>query len=196
MSASQYNILMIVSFALSGVFLMVAILLFFTLRIKSAMDELSGKKAKKQVSEIRKENAENKSRGYVPGIFNSRTERTTSSLSNSNEGSRRLKKATSKLSEEDKIKKIDDILDETGGTVVLSQDLLEPESEEETTVLGVQTEDEGTTLLGEEEGTTLLSEEDEGTTLLTEEKDIVEKKCNVIREITAFESKEFVDVED
>ena len=82
-------------------------------------------------------------------------------------------------------KKIDDILDESGGTVVLSQDLLESESEEETTILGVQTEEEGTTLLGEEEGTTLL----------TEEKDIVEKKCNVIREITVFEAKEYIDVE-
>lgn len=196
MSASLYNTLMIVSFAISGAFLLVAIILFFKLRIKSAMDELSGKKARKQVSEIRKENAETKSRGYVPGIFNSRTDRTTSSLAN--DGSRRLKKATSQLSEKDKIKKIDDILDEAGGTVVLSKDMIEPELEEGTTVLDVQSQDEGTTILAEDEGTTLLVEEDEGTTLLAEENDIVEKekKCNVLREITVFEAKEYIEVED
>ena len=185
MNATIYNILMIVSFALSGVSLIVAVIIFFRLRIKSVMDELSGKKARQQVSEIRKENAETKSRGYVPGIFNSRNERTTSSLAN--EGSRKLKRATSQLSEEDKTKDIDKLLDESGGTVVLSQDMLEPEDSEGTSILNVQSD---------EEGTTILTEDEEGTTLLTEEKDIAnEKKCNVLREITVFEAKEYIEVE-
>lgn len=69
---------MIVSFALSGVFLAVAILLFFKLKIKSAVDELSGKKSRRQVEEIRKENIATKSMGYVPGIFKNRNDKTTS----------------------------------------------------------------------------------------------------------------------
>lgn len=186
MNATTYTILMIVSFALSGVFLIVAILLFFLLRIKSVMDELSGKKAREQVSEIMKENSGTKSRGYVPGIFNARSERITSSLAN--EGSKKLKKATSQLSEKENNKRIDELLDESGGTVVLSQDMVEPENDEGTTVLGVQTG---------EEGTTILVDEDEGTTLLTEENDIAEKakKCNLLREITVFEAKEYIEVE-
>ena len=80
MNATTYNILMIVSFALSGVFLAVAILLFFKLKIKSAMDELSGKKSRKQVEEIRKENISTKSRGYVPGILKKGNDKTTNSL--------------------------------------------------------------------------------------------------------------------
>ena len=77
-------------------------------------------------------------------------------------------------------------MDESGGTVVLSQDMVEPENDEGTTVLGVQTGDEGTTI---------LVAEDEGTTLLAEENVIAEKKCNVLREITVFEAKEYIEVD-
>ena len=185
MNATTYNILMIVSFALSGVFLIVAVILFFKLKIKSAIDELSGKKSRKQVAEIQKENASTKSRGYVPGIFKDRNDRTTSSLSDG--GSRKLKRGTSKLSKEDTMEKLDEIVDNSGGTVVLSEPSGEPGWDEGTSVLGV----------GQDfEGTTLLSEEDEGTTLLNEETNANDnrKKCTVIREIIVKESEDFLTV--
>ncbi len=185
MNASIYNILMIVSFALCGVFLIVAIILFFKLRIKSAIDELSGKKSRKQVAEIRKENEANKSRGYVPGIFKDRNDKTTSSL---NEGSRRLRRNTAQLSQEESIAKIDEVLDPSGGTVVLNESMNDSGWEEGTSVLGE---------FDDYDGTTLLSEEDEGTTLLNEETIEREnaKKCIVIREITVNESDEYIKVE-
>ena len=185
MNASIYNILMIVSFALCGVFLIVAIILFFKLRIKSAIDELSGKKSRKQVAEIRKENEANKSRGYVPSIFKDRNDKTTTSL---NEGSRRLKRATAQLSREESTAEIDEILDPSGGTVVLSESMNDSGWDEGTSVLGES---------GDYEGTTLLSEEDEGTTLLSEETIEREniKKCIVIREITVNEADEYIKVE-
>lgn len=188
MNATIYNILMIVSFSLSGIFLVVAILLFFKLKIKAAIDELSGKKSRKQVAEIRKENAASQSRGYVPEIFRKRNDRITTSLAS--EPSRRLKKATAQLSREDVVPDIDDLVDEAGGTVVLNDSTYDSRAEEGTTVLGTNSD---------YEGTTLLTEEDEGTTLLTGEsgkKDYEKKKCKVIKEIEVFEAKEFIEVED
>ena len=186
MNATTYNILMIVSFALGGVFLIVAVILFFKLKIVSAIDELSGKKSRKQVAEIQKENAATKSRGYVPGIFKDRNDKTTTSLADG--GSRRLKRGTSKLSKEDTMEKLDDLVDNSGGTVVLS----EPSPDHGW--------DEGTSVLGAEpdfEGTTLLAEEDEGTTLLNEDTMVNDnrKKCTVIREIIVKESEDCLIVE-
>ncbi len=185
MNASIYNILMIVSFALCAVFLIIAIILFFKLRIKSAIDVLSGKKSKRQVAEIRKENTTTKSRGYVPGIFKEKNDKTTASL---NEGSRRLRRATAQLSQEESLSSVDQILDTSEGTVVLNESMNDSGWEEGTSVLGE---------FDDYDGTTLLSEEDEGTTLLNEETIEREnaKKCIVIREISVNESDEYIKVE-
>jgi len=186
MNANIYTILMIVAFSLSAVFLIVAIILFFKLKIKSVVDELSGRKSRRQVAEIRKENAATKSRGYVPGIFKENNEKITGSLKS--EATGRMKRSTSKLSAEKEREAIDEMIDETGGTVVLSTNPDERGFEEGTTVLNV-TQDS--------DGTTILVEEDEGTTLLTEEG--IEgvssvSKCNVIREFFVMESKEYLEV--
>lgn len=185
MSAEIYNILMIVSFALSAVFLLVAIILFFKLKIKKAVDELSGKNYKKQVASIRKENTDKKAGGYIPDIFKDRNDKTTSSLSM--DLSRRLKRATSQLSVEDQIPDKPDDWDSSGGTVLLNDVSNEVGWEEGTSVLGAS---------DDYDGTTLLAEDDEGTTLLSDEtqKEDSGKKCTVIREITVFESKEFLSV--
>lgn len=187
MNATTYNILMIVSFALSGVFLAVAILLFFKLKIKSAVDELSGKKSRRQVEEIRKENIATKSRGYVPGIFKNRNDKTTTSLADTS--SRKLKRVTENLSDEDEKMKLDEVLEKTEGTVVLNEPLN-----------GRTDSEEGTSILGgfaDNEGTTFLNENDEGTTLLNEgvSENTNRKKCTVIREITVMESEDYIKVD-
>lgn len=189
MNATIYTILMIVSFALSGVFLVVAVILFFRLKVKSAIDELSGKRAKKQIAEFRKENASVKGRGYVPGIFEEKeSEKNTASLSNKESG--KLKKSTSQLSTKDITEQIDELMDESGGTVLLNDIPSEPDWGEGTTVLGSLDDDD--------EGTTILVDDDEGTTLLTDDADSGNggnKKCNVIREIVVLESDDYIKVE-
>ena len=177
MNATLYGIMRTVSFALSGAFLILAIILFFKLRIKSVIDELSGRKSRKQVAEFRKENSGNKSRGYVPGIFKE-------GASAGNNLTERMRKNTSKLTETGKISEPD--IQEDAGTVLLTSDI--PLGEKE----------EGTTLLSQEEGTTLLTEE-EGTTLLAEEKVTSENNipisCKVIREVILAEAKDYIRVE-
>lgn len=186
MSASTYNILMIVAFALSGVFLITAVILFFKLGIKSAMDELSGKRARKQVAEIRKENTSVKGRGYAAGIFERGQTKNTDSLSKE---SGRLKKNTSRLSEKEITEKMDELIEEAGGTVVLSDPSVNSIENEGTTVLGSSFE--------EEEGTTILVDAEEGTTLLTDDSGGTEitNKCEVIREIVVLESKDYIEVD-
>ncbi len=188
MNATTYNILMIVSFALSGIFLAVAILLFFKLKIKSAVDELSGKKSRRQVEEIKRENLTTKSRGYVPGIFKDRNDRTTTSLADTS--SRKLKSRTAALSDEERREKLDDVLDSSGGTVVLKEPLDDSMAfNEGTSVLGDYEDYDGTTLLGEnDDGTTLLNEE-------TQTDNNNRKKCNVIRKITVMEAEDYIKVE-
>ncbi len=207
MNAQVYSILMIIAFSLSAVFMGVAIFLFFKLKIKSAMDELSGKKSRRQVAEIRKENASSQSRGYVPGIFKDRNDRTSSSLRSEgtgrttsslrSEGTGRIKRATSQLEDNKPKKTIDDILDEAGGTVVLNE-ALESGNEEETTLLNAIQEDEvGTTVLNQdEEGTTILELDGGETTLLVENdgsfKASIDNKCKVIREFVVLESEDYL----
>lgn len=200
MNASLYNILMIVSFALSGVFLIVAVTLFFKLKIKSVADELSGRKSRKQVAEIRKENTGSNSRGYVPGIFKDRNDKTTSSLSASAETGKIKKRATSKLSKTEITGKPNVPADSFEGTVVLNESMNDSGYEEGTSVLGATSDSDGTTLLSassDYDGTTLLSGEDEGTTLLNEETktDNTRKKCIVVREIIQMESEDYLKVE-
>lgn len=177
MNATLYGIMRTVSFALSGAFLILAIILFFKLRIKSVIDELSGRKSRKQVAEFRKENSGNKSRGYVPGIFRE-------SGSAGNNITEKMRRSTSKLTETGKISEAD--IPEDAGTVLLSAD---------SSIGGLE---EGTTLLSQSEGTTLLTEE-EGTTLLAEEKVTSENNipisCNVIREVILADAKDYIKVD-
>lgn len=65
MTAQVYGIISISSLILSGLMLFVSIFLFFQLRIKSVIGELSGKTAAKQVEEIRRQNRAVKKRASV-----------------------------------------------------------------------------------------------------------------------------------
>ena len=112
MSATFYTIMMAVAFSLSGIFLIVAIILFFKLRIRMVIEELSGRRARKQVAEIRKENTATKSRGYVPEIFGD-NESKPNVTSSKEEAKKRI---TEML-----IAQTNDNSDEdTGGTVLLN----------------------------------------------------------------------------
>lgn len=137
MNAEVLQIIAIIAFSLSGIFLVTAVILFFRLNIRSVIDDLSGKKAERQIKELREQNRQAGDNGralYQPSAGNSLTEW-------KNEGkSGRIARTTEKLPEKEE------------ETTLLQE-------ETETTILA----EEGTTLLGEEE-TTLLAEE--GTTLL------------------------------
>lgn len=180
MSATFYTIMMAVAFSLSGIFLIVAIILFFKLRIRMVIEELSGRRARKQVAEIRKENTATKSRGYVPEIFGD-NESKPNVTSSKEEAKKRI---TEML-----IAQTNDNSDEdTGGTVLLNDVINDTEREEGTTVLGMSSDNDN-------DDTTILVEEDEGTTLLSTDEELQMAECKVVREIVVAESSEFLKVE-
>lgn len=67
MTAQEYNIISVVSFALCGITAVFSFFLFFKLKIRFVLDELSGKNAEKQVEEIRKQNRSIKKRASILG---------------------------------------------------------------------------------------------------------------------------------
>ena len=179
MSATIYTILMAVAFSMSGIFLIVAVILFFKLRLKMVIEELSGRRARKQVAEIRKENTSTKSRGYVPEIFGDNDNNKPVVSNSKEEAKKRITEMLAASNKEDK--------EESGGTVLLTEDLAGDEREEGTTVLGMNNDDS--------EGTTILVEEDEGTTLLNVQEEPSSVECKVLRAILIAESKEYLKVE-
>lgn len=170
MSVDIMQTISIVAFVLAGIFAVVALILWFTLNVRGIIDDLSGKKAERQIRELREQNiqsqmADRKNRV----VYTNPTEKTTSKL-----GLGKKKETTSPLTaplpkqtaspayrdmEQTALLQEEGtaLLEEDNGTVVL-------EMEEGTTVL----EEEGTTVLEMEEGTTVLGEE-EGTTVLAQE---------------------------
>lgn len=152
MNATVYNILTFVFFGIGLVLLIIAVILFFKFKVVSLAEELSGKRARKQVEEIRKENASAKSNGYVPNLFarNSNSVHDTGRLRRESE---ELKAKTGRM----KTEKIGaEIQEDTGGTVLLTNESI-PEDTGGTTLLNSGSNDEGTTLLvNDYEGTTLL----------------------------------------
>lgn len=178
MSAEIYFIMAIVFFALSFAVFVVAVILFIKFKVPALIGELSGRTARKQVEEIRKENAANRNKGYVANIFvENDSDMTTAELRASAElnasgglqATGEMKK-TGKIKSTKKLKKdspapavntaeIKRDSSYTGGTVLLSEidrDL----SSGATSVLTTHGEIDGTSLLAVEEGTTLLVSDD------------------------------------
>ncbi len=56
MNAETIQIFAIISFIISGIFSVMAVILFFRLNIKAISDDLSGKTARRQVKELREQN--------------------------------------------------------------------------------------------------------------------------------------------
>ena len=65
MKAQAYNIISISSFVLCGFTVLISIFLFFKLKIRAVVGELSGKTAERQVEEIRKQNRTVKNRASI-----------------------------------------------------------------------------------------------------------------------------------
>lgn len=169
MQTEIYKILMIVAFSLSAGFLIVAAILFFKLKVVSVIEELSGKRARKQVAEIRKENTSVKSRGYVSGIFGSREAKTSKTTE-------KLTGKTGRITEE-----ID--ADVSEGTVLLTNAGID-EDNTGTSLLMRREDEEGTTILAAEEETTLLNNRENAAT--------VGNSGNVLKEIVVTESEDYL----
>ena len=161
----------IVAFGLSGIFAIVAIVLWFRLNVRGIIDDLSGKKAERQIRELREQNIQNQmedKKGRV--VYDTSSGRITTKL-----GVGKKKESTSQLTTPLPKKRTETVnpstvgedtattlLDNEEGTTVLEQDM-------GTTVLEVE---EGTTVLETEEGTTVL-EAEEGTTVLASEEPVL-----------------------
>lgn len=163
-----YRILMIAAFALSGGFLIVATILFFKLKVVAVFEELSGKRARKQVAEIRKENAGVKSRGYVSGIFGNRETKTI-------KNTEKLTTVTGRMAENNSA-------EENDGTVLLKD--IGNDVDNGTTLLSQTEDEEGTTILSEIEETTLLD--------IKDTKGTGNKLCNVLKEMVVTESEDYL----
>ena len=152
MSAEVLQTISIVAFILGAVLAIVAVILWFRLNVRGIIDDLSGKKAERQIRELREQNKQEESdsnKGRV--VYNPSTGKSTSKL-----GTGKKNDATDKLTEPLKrVKKKERIVQEDA-TALLQE-------EEGTTVLEQEV---GTTVLEDEEGTTVLRTEEEGTTVL------------------------------
>lgn len=144
MSVDIMQTISIVAFVLAGILAAVALILWFRLNVHGIIDDLSGKKAERQIRELREQNVQTQMadrKGRV--IYDSPSERTTGKLA-----SRKKKEPTSQL------------------TVPLSKKTTESVYSKEETAL-LQGDDaavlpdmeEGTTVLGDEEGKTVPAQD-------------------------------------
>jgi len=160
-SADVLQTISIIAFILGAVLAIVAVILWFRLNVRGIIDDLSGKKAERQIRELREQNKQEESdsnKGRV--AYNPSTGKSTSKL-----GFGKKKELTDKLTEpvivarsqvQDEQENATALLQEEEGTVVL-------EMEEGTMVLEQEI---GTSVLEDEEGTIVLSADEEGTTVL------------------------------
>lgn len=144
MSAEVLQTISIVAFILAAILAIVAVILFFRLNVRGIIDDLSGKKAERQIRELREQNRQVESENKGRVIYNPSTGKATSKL-----GFGKKKETTDQLTETTAL------LHDADATSVLE--------EEGTTVLE---QEEGTTVLGAEEGMTVLGSDEEGTTVL------------------------------
>lgn len=71
MSIENLQLMSIISFAIGGVLLVVALILFFRLDIRSVWNELSGKTAEKQIQELRVQNRKTHENKMAYSVMNS-----------------------------------------------------------------------------------------------------------------------------
>lgn len=68
--ADMLTVISIGSFVAAGVFLVIAIVLFFVFRIPSVLGDLSGRNAKKSIEKMRKSNEMTGNKPHSPGVTN------------------------------------------------------------------------------------------------------------------------------
>ena len=146
---SILEIVKYVCFGLAGVFLIVAVILFFALDITRVFGDLSGRTAKREIENIRSKNVQSGEKSYKPSHVN-----------------QARGKLTAKISESGRVAPV---TSDPVGTMFETEKIDQPYSEQ-TTLLdnGMQANDQ-TTLLDsyQSEGTTVLSQQqDNGTTVL------------------------------
>jgi len=145
MSVELLQTLSMGGYIASGVFLILAVILFFTLRIPEVIGDLSGATARKAIEDIRRQNEQSGDKAYKP----SRVNRERGALTDKISPSGRLEKktgilggsvATSKLN----TKQLADEANESSETTLLQPGaaettLLQPESAETTLLQGETT---------------------------------------------------------
>lgn len=136
MSVDIMQTISIVAFGLAGIFALVALILWFTLGVRGIIDDLSGRKAERQIRELREQNvqsqmADRKNRVvYAP--------------------------ASGKIASKPKIGRENERTSQLTAPLAAYKAETTLLQEESMTVLNTE---EGTTVLGAEEGTTVLSTE-------------------------------------
>ena len=171
MNAEQFQTMSIIAFVCMAIFLIAAAIMFFVFDIPAIIGEISGKTAAKQVAQIREQNKRPTSRQKTINGYENM-------LANSGKSTEPLKKerkpiipgwtSTQPLAPKPVVEEGTALLDE--GTALLEEGtaLLEEGTAlldegtalltDETALLVEETEEEGTTLLGDDNGTVLLSE--------------------------------------
>jgi hypothetical protein len=154
MNAEVLQMISIIAFIVAAVLAVAAVILFFKLDVRAVVDDLSGKKAERQIRELRAQNrkVEANRNGNIlynrlPGTGKDQEvqEESTEKLATAKQTTRSAEEATTLLDNEETT-----VLAQEEGTTVLEQ-------EEGTTVLA---QEEGTTVLAQEEGTTVLAQMD------------------------------------
>lgn len=184
MSVDIMQTISIAAFGLAGIFAIVAVILWFRLNVRGIIDDLSGKKAERQIRELREQNVQTQMadrKGRV--VYDTPSERTTSKL-----GFGKKKESTSQLTAPLPKKKTEPVYVKEEETALLQEEVATTllEQEEGTTVLE---QEEGTTVLEQEEGTTVL-EQEEGTTVLSSAEQILQNGYRLILNEVVVHTKE------
>lgn len=167
MNAEILQMISMIAYILAVALVLLAVVLFFVLDIRSVIDELSGKKEERQIRELREQNRHSDINKNGQVLYSISTER---------------KRATADMEKTHKL--FEDAEDKN--TVLLQSNeeetslLTEKENtlEEQTTLL-----EEQTMLLGAEEGTTLLGGEEDTTLLVSKGKLLVNHYHLILDEI-------------
>ena len=152
MTYEMYRYVFLGAAAGCGLFFVISVVLFFTLKIPRVINDLSGRTAKKAIANIRMQNEQSGDKTYRSSPVNLERGKITDRISKS--GSL-IRREETPFGVGHVTEKIDDYQMSAGETSVL-------ESANETTVLGAMN---GTTVLGAMNGTTVLGAANETTVL-------------------------------
>lgn len=159
----------VVAFVLAGIFAVVALILWFTLGVRGIIDDLSGKKAERQIRELREQNVQSQMADRKNRVvYTASTDKSTSRLVFG-----KRKETTSQLTAP---------LQKHGNETVYQK-------EEDTVLL----QEEATSILEEEESTTVLSEE-EGTTVLDEKEVTLQNGYSLVLNEIVVHTKEEISI--
>ena len=172
MSFQTFNVISIIGFVMAGIFLILAVVLYFVFDVSGLVNELSGKKAEREMEQIRSQRA-NVSRKPRKNTYNavvSRMSEKESSIFDRN-SDQNIKDIDSTASIEDAKLHTAPIGDEgvkNGSVKNPKSTVNETEALNATEILCEESDTQvlGTEVLYEEKGTTMLEEDTSSTTVL------------------------------